>query len=90
MGWRVVNADHAFKRSIELGAEPYEGPGKVIDVPAMFIGGASDWGMHQTPGALEKMEAVCTDYRGTHVVDGAGHWVQQEQYQAVIDLVLKM
>ena len=41
MGWRVVDADHAFKRSVELGAEPYEGPGKVIDAPAIVgIGGS--------------------------------------------------
>lgn len=41
MGWRVIDADHAFKRSVELGAEPYEGPGKVMDVPAIVgIGGS--------------------------------------------------
>ena len=41
MGWRVVDAEHAFKHSIEHGAEPYEGPGKVMDVPAIVgIGGS--------------------------------------------------
>jgi len=62
--------------------------GRTIDVPAAFISGKSDWGTYQTPGALEKMEnSVCTDYRGTHLVDGAGHWVQQEQPDAVITLL---
>lgn len=41
MGWRVVNADHAFKHAVEKGAEPYDGDGKVMDVPAIIgIGGS--------------------------------------------------
>jgi len=57
---------------------------KTIDVPAMFIAGASDWGIHQKPGELERMAGgACTDWRGTHLVPGAGHWVQQEQPEAV-------
>jgi pimeloyl-ACP methyl ester carboxylesterase len=59
--------------------------GRTIDVPSAFIAGASDWGIHQTPGALARMATqACTDWRGTHLVDGAGHWVQQEQPEAVI------
>jgi pimeloyl-ACP methyl ester carboxylesterase len=44
----------------------------------MFIGGERDWGIHQTAGALNAMETACADYRGTVLVPGAGHWVQQE------------
>ena len=63
--------------------------GRTIDVPACFIAGRRDWGVHQTPGALERMETTaCTRWRGTHLVDGAGHWVQQEQPEAVIRLLL--
>ena len=41
MGWRVVDAAHAFKHAVAKGAEPYEGDGKVIDVPAIVgIGGS--------------------------------------------------
>ena len=41
MGWRVVDADHAFRHAVENGAEPYEGGGKVMDVPAIVgIGGS--------------------------------------------------
>jgi 4-hydroxyphenylpyruvate dioxygenase len=36
MGWRVVDADHAFKHAIAKGAKPYEGDGKAIDVPAIM------------------------------------------------------
>ena len=63
--------------------------GRTIDVPATFIAGSSDWGIHQAPGVLQKMAAeVCTDFHGTHLLDGAGHWVQQEQPRAVIEHLL--
>jgi pimeloyl-ACP methyl ester carboxylesterase len=54
--------------------------GKTIDVPSLFIAGASDWGIYQKPGEFERMQGeACTDFRGAHLVPGAGHWVQQEQ-----------
>ena len=63
--------------------------GRTIDQPSIFIAGASDWGPYQSPGALERMqEQACTDLRGVHMVDGAGHWVQQEQPEAVNTLLV--
>ena len=54
--------------------------GRTIDVPASFMGGRKDWGVYQNPGALERLEKnLTTKYRGTQLLDGAGHWVQQEQ-----------
>jgi pimeloyl-ACP methyl ester carboxylesterase len=62
--------------------------GRAIDVPSMFIGGKSDWGVYQTPGAAEKMQSTtCTHMVGFHLVDGAGHWVQQEQPEQVVSLL---
>ena len=64
--------------------------GKKIDQPSLFIAGKSDWGVYQSPGAVERMErSACTDMRGVHLVDGAGHWVQQEQPAEVSRLVLE-
>jgi pimeloyl-ACP methyl ester carboxylesterase len=64
--------------------------GRTIDVPACFISGKCDWGIYQLPAALEGMEtAVCTQWRGTHLVDDAGHWVQQEQPEEVSRLLLQ-
>lgn len=64
--------------------------GRTIDVPSCFISGASDWGVHQVPSALETMRTkACTDMRGVHLIDGAGHWVQQEQYEAVNRLLVE-
>jgi pimeloyl-ACP methyl ester carboxylesterase len=65
--------------------------GRTIDVPACFIAGKSDWGSFQTPGVFEAMQTtrVCTQWRGVHLVDGAGHWVQQEQPDAVSKLLVQ-
>jgi pimeloyl-ACP methyl ester carboxylesterase len=63
--------------------------GRTIDVPSLFIAGAADWGVYQTPGSFERMQArACTRMAGAHLIPGAGHWVQQEQPQAVVDLLL--
>jgi pimeloyl-ACP methyl ester carboxylesterase len=63
--------------------------GRTIDVPSMFIAGAQDWGIYQTHGAIERMQAnVCTQMRGCHLLNGAGHWVQQENPADVIALLL--
>ncbi|MCG8414240.1 MAG: alpha/beta hydrolase [Pseudomonadales bacterium] len=64
--------------------------GKTIDQPSLFISGASDWGTYQNPGAVDRMqENACTDMRGVHLVDGAGHWVQQEQPEVTSSLILE-
>jgi pimeloyl-ACP methyl ester carboxylesterase len=64
--------------------------GRAIDVPSQFIAGKSDWGTYQTPGAAEKMRtSACTRMTGFHLVDGAGHWVQQEQPEEVSRLLLQ-
>jgi len=52
---------------------------KSVDIPACYIAGAADWGIYQKPGELERMEAACKSWHGTHLVAGAGHWVQQEK-----------
>ncbi|MFW2542066.1 4-hydroxyphenylpyruvate dioxygenase [Primorskyibacter sp. 2E107] len=41
MAWRVVDARHAFDHAVKMGAEPYDGPGKTVDWPAIKgIGGS--------------------------------------------------
>jgi pimeloyl-ACP methyl ester carboxylesterase len=63
--------------------------GRTIDVPAMFVAGRSDWGIYQTPGAIERMqESACTQMRGCHLLEGAGHWVQQERPERVSELLI--
>lgn len=63
--------------------------GRTIDIPSCFISGRSDWGVYQKPGDFERMQGgACTRMLGCHLVDGAGHWVQQEQPAEVTRLLL--
>jgi pimeloyl-ACP methyl ester carboxylesterase len=63
--------------------------GRTIDVPSMYVAGKSDWGVYQTPGAVDAMQTTATTRMvGFHLVDGAGHWVQQEQPEVVSKLLL--
>jgi pimeloyl-ACP methyl ester carboxylesterase len=63
--------------------------GRAIDVPSCFISGKQDWGTYQRPGVFEAMQTkACTKMIGYHLVDGAGHWVQQEQPEEVSRLLL--
>jgi pimeloyl-ACP methyl ester carboxylesterase len=76
--WYRCGTDPTFQPELETYS------GRTIDGPSCFIGGKSDWGVYQSPGALQAMAATtCIDFRGVHLVDGAGHWVQQEQSEAV-------
>jgi pimeloyl-ACP methyl ester carboxylesterase len=64
--------------------------GRTIDVPSMYVAGKSDWGVYQTPGAVDKMRnSACTRMAGFHLLDGAGHWVQQEQPEQVSRLLIQ-
>ncbi len=64
--------------------------GRTIDVPSQYIDGKSDWGSYQTPGALDKMRSsACTRMVEFHFIDGAGHWVQQEQPEQVSALLVQ-
>jgi pimeloyl-ACP methyl ester carboxylesterase len=52
-----------------------------LTAPAVFIGGEYDvgtiWGLEALAGINDR----ATDYRGTHILPGAGHWIQQERPQ---------
>lgn len=64
--------------------------GRTIDIPSCFISGTSDWGVYQRPGVAEKMNGTaCTDMRGFHLIEGAGHWVQQEQPEETSRIMLE-
>jgi pimeloyl-ACP methyl ester carboxylesterase len=74
----------------ESAAEMQIYSGRSIDVPSCFIAGKSDWGTYQKPGDFEKMQqTACTRLLGCHLIDGAGHWVQQEQPEEVNRLLLR-
>ena len=59
-------------------------------MPACYIAGAQDWGIYQKPGAFEAMQReACRDMRVCHLVEAAGHWVQQEQPDEVVRLLAR-
>lgn len=81
--WYRCGTSGAFNNELQLFA------GRSIDVPSCFISGKQDWGTYQRPGVFEAMQArACTRMLGCHLVDGAGHWVQQEQPAEVSRLLL--
>lgn len=59
--------------------------GATVDQPACFIGGSLDPVRAMVPGVDSYADpgAGCTDFRGTTIVEGAGHWVHQEAPEAV-------
>jgi pimeloyl-ACP methyl ester carboxylesterase len=53
---------------------------KRITQPAAFIGGSLDPVRRFMPGVdgYAAAGAFCDDFRGSTIIEGAGHWVQQE------------
>jgi pimeloyl-ACP methyl ester carboxylesterase len=70
-------------RTPRLAAETQLFAGRTIDVPALFLSGKADWGVYQRAGSLDGMKRSCTKFEGVELIDGAGHWVQQEKAAAV-------
>jgi pimeloyl-ACP methyl ester carboxylesterase len=73
----------------DLNAELRLFSGKTIDVPSLFIGGKSDWGTYAAPGAVDLMRTKAATRMGDiELIDGAGHWIQQEQPVRLSTLLL--
>jgi pimeloyl-ACP methyl ester carboxylesterase len=82
--WYRCGTSGAFAAELETWS------GKTIDVPSCFISGKQDWGTYQRPGVFETMQTrSCTNMIGCHLIEGAGHWVQQEQPVEVNRLLLQ-
>jgi pimeloyl-ACP methyl ester carboxylesterase len=82
--WYRCGTSGAFSAELETYS------GRTIDAPACFISGQQDWGTYQRPGVFEAMQATaCTRMLGVHLIEGAGHWVQQEQPERVSQLLLQ-
>ena len=65
--------------------------GQPIRQPSQFIAGSRD-GVLRFPAAKSQLEAYPTTLpglRGSHILDGAGHWVQQERAPEVNRLLIE-
>ena len=58
-----------------------------VEMPAGFIAGREDPVLVMTPP--ERMEGWVTDLRVSEVIDGAGHWVQQEKPDETNEALLR-
>jgi pimeloyl-ACP methyl ester carboxylesterase len=66
------NLDANWERSKDIAPSIYA-------MPTGFITGSLDPVNLMMPGAAAAMAEALPDFRGSTVVDGAGHWVQQEK-----------
>jgi len=77
-----------IRRNWELGG-PWRG--QPIRVPSLFIAGAKD-GVLRFPAAQAQLDAFPTTLpglRGSHILDGPGHWIQQERPDEVNHLLIE-
>lgn len=82
LNWYRTSADRGNLQDLDLFA------GKKIECPATFISGEKDWGNYQQPGAIENLPTSCTQFKGVKLIEGAGHWPQQEQPERVVKAIL--
>jgi pimeloyl-ACP methyl ester carboxylesterase len=78
-----LNWYRCFDRNWELTATT---PAATIAVPSLFIGGAADPTLVYTPRHRVR-DVVSGDYREV-MIDGAGHWLQQERPAEVNETLL--
>jgi pimeloyl-ACP methyl ester carboxylesterase len=67
--YRNLDANHAAVEGL--------GPDR-LTMPSCFIGGTRDPVIAGRPEYVDAMSSLLPGYRGTTMIDGAGHWTQQE------------
>ncbi len=83
LNWYRCMIDSNFRLRLEIYS------GLKITVPSLFIAGNKDWGIYQKPNALENMQNIhCPKMQKILLIENAGHWVQQEKPEEVIEALL--
>lgn len=83
LNWYRCNTNGLNKSDLELFS------GHTIDVPSCFIAGIADWARFRPVGALEQMQnQACTKMESFHIIEGAGHWLAQEQPELMTNLIV--
>jgi pimeloyl-ACP methyl ester carboxylesterase len=59
-----------------------------LAMPAYFIGGTDDVVNVMDPSGVERMQNLLPNFRGSTILDGVGHWTQQEAPAAFNDALL--
>lgn len=60
-----------------------------IDVPALFIGGDRDGPTQLGKGAIDRFDQTLPKLTRSVILENCGHWTQQEQPEAVNELLLE-
>lgn len=65
-------------------------PARALDQPSLFIGGTRDLVLKMIPGSdpVAAMKPHLPGLRGAHLLDGCGHWTQQERPDEVNALLI--
>ena len=66
--YRNLDADHLLVKDL-----PFP------NIPTSFIAGTRDLVIAGRPGYVESMDATLPDHRRSVLIEGAGHWTQQER-----------
>ena len=66
--YRNLDADHELTKDLAAPA-----------MPTAFIGGTRDGVIAGRPEYVDAMATLLPDFRGTRMIEEAGHWTQQEQ-----------
>jgi pimeloyl-ACP methyl ester carboxylesterase len=74
------NVDRNWEQSADLA-------GAVVSQPAMFVTGSRD--PARNPPAIDRLRDVVPDLRVSAVLEGCGHWTQQERPEDVTRLLLE-
>ena len=83
LNWYRTRTNPAFSRDLDLFA------GRKIEVPCVVVQGARDWSTYQQPGVMDQLPEYCSRFKGLKMVEGAGHWIEQEKPERVIEEILE-
>lgn len=65
--------------------------GRRVEIPVGFVAGSADWGPYQAPGLLDVMrDGLATRPVRLFSIEGAGHWVHQEQPEGFAAAIFAM
>jgi pimeloyl-ACP methyl ester carboxylesterase len=90
-GWTGALHEYRHRRNDSYPptlAEQLTFSGRTIDVPTQVIAGKEDWGANRTVGGPMNIgKTGYTQFKGVHMVAGAGHWAHEEQPEQVSQLL---
>jgi pimeloyl-ACP methyl ester carboxylesterase len=91
-GWTGALQEYRRRRNNAYAptvAEQLTFSGRTIDVPAQVIAAKEDWGANRTIGGPMNIgKTGYTQFKGVHMVEGAGHWAHEEQPEQVSRLLI--